>query len=235
MTTEQKIREAFEKWLKSNGIEDEDMFRFAVELDPFTAGYLALLNWLIGVGACDECNTNAEKDVNETNKILADNYLKLTCGNPAPTAVEMQKLIDQLNEPDKHFPGNFDTPKQANALLMCLCQEAAEAIKAQYAEIERLRDIESEMLMIGVERAKNQFQDEISSQAAEIDVLKIAHEAHQTSNLKMLAILKQQAFDLLKYRALCDQMGDALKFFEPFNGEFEDLQITALEAWRTMK
>ena len=52
----------------------------------------------------------------------------------------MQELIDQLNEPDRHFPGNFDTPKQANALLMCLCQEAAEAIKAQSAEIAELRE-----------------------------------------------------------------------------------------------
>lgn len=51
----------------------------------------------------------------------------------------MQELIDQLNEPDKHFPGNFDTPKRANALLMCLCQEAAEAIKAQAEEIASLQ------------------------------------------------------------------------------------------------
>lgn len=53
----------------------------------------------------------------------------------------MQKLIDQLNEPDKHFPGNFDTPKHANALLMCLCQEAAGVIKAQAAEISELREM----------------------------------------------------------------------------------------------
>ena len=53
----------------------------------------------------------------------------------------MQELIDQLNEPDKHFPGNFDTPKQANALLMCLCQEAAGVIKSQAAEIAELREM----------------------------------------------------------------------------------------------
>ena len=51
----------------------------------------------------------------------------------------MQELINQLNEPDKHFTGNFDTPKHANALLMCLCQEAAEAIKAQAAEIAKYK------------------------------------------------------------------------------------------------
>ena len=65
----------------------------------------------------------------------------------------------------------------------------------------------------------------IESQAAEIGVLKIAHEAHQTSNLKMLAVLKKQAAEIAeldalrndavlrldKHQALCDQMGDALE------------------------
>lgn len=97
------------------------------------------------VGACDECNTHAENDVNETNKILADNYLKLTCGNPAPSAVEMQELIDQLNEPNIHFPGNFDTPKQANALLMCLCQEAANALESQSTEIAKYKALCDQM------------------------------------------------------------------------------------------
>lgn len=44
--------------------------------------------------------------------------------------------------------------------------------------------------------------DTLEDQAKEIEVLKIAHEAHQTSNLKMLAVLKQQAFDLEKRKAL---------------------------------
>lgn len=57
----------------------------------------------------------------------------------------MQKLIDQLNEPEIHFPGNFGTPKQANALLMCLCQEAAEAIKAQAAEIAKYKALCDQM------------------------------------------------------------------------------------------
>lgn len=43
------------------------------------------------VGACDECNTHTEKDVNETNKRLADNYLKLTCGI-APSVPEWQPI-----------------------------------------------------------------------------------------------------------------------------------------------
>lgn len=46
MTTEAKIREAFDKWLKSNGTPEEYMYKFIGELDPFTAGYMALLNEL---------------------------------------------------------------------------------------------------------------------------------------------------------------------------------------------
>ena len=44
----------------------------------------------------------------------------------------MTDIIERLKEPEAHYPGNFDTPKRANAMLSCLCQEAAE-------EIERLR------------------------------------------------------------------------------------------------
>ncbi len=55
------------------------------------------------VGACEECNTHAENDVNETNKILADNYLKLTCGS-APSVPEgyvlvpVEPTVDQIVE-----------------------------------------------------------------------------------------------------------------------------------------
>lgn len=110
----------------------------------------------------------------------------------------MMQLIDQLNDPEIHFPGNFCTPKQANALLMCLCQEAAEAIKAQAAEI------------------------------AELDALRND------------AVLR-----LDKYKALCDQMGNALHFsheetkgwYEEITGEDYNSPIIneALEAWRALK
>lgn len=61
----------------------------------------------------------------------------------------MQELINQLNEPDIHFPGNFCTPKQANALLMCLCQEAAEAIKTQAAERDALKAALEKLACLG--------------------------------------------------------------------------------------
>jgi len=34
-----------------------------------------------------------------------------------------------LDDPEKMYPGNFDTPQRANAFLFGLCQEAAEEIK----------------------------------------------------------------------------------------------------------
>jgi hypothetical protein len=43
----------------------------------------------------------------------------------------MTELVKILNNPEEHYPGNFDTPQRANALLTGLCQDAA-------TEIERL-------------------------------------------------------------------------------------------------
>ena len=43
-----------------------------------------------------------------------------------------------LDNPEKVYPGNFDTPQRANALLFGLCQEAAEEIKNLRGEIETL-------------------------------------------------------------------------------------------------
>lgn len=48
----------------------------------------------------------------------------------ALTEEQLVTLIAQLKDPEIHFPGNFDTVKRANAMLMCLCQEAADALSA---------------------------------------------------------------------------------------------------------
>ena len=37
----------------------------------------------------------------------------------------MTTLTEILNNPEEHYPGNFDTPKRAVALLTGLCQDAA--------------------------------------------------------------------------------------------------------------
>jgi len=40
----------------------------------------------------------------------------------------MTTLIDRLKNPELHYPGNFDTPARANAVLMSLCQEASDVL-----------------------------------------------------------------------------------------------------------
>lgn len=72
------------------------------------------------VGACSECNTHAENDVNETNKVLADNYLKLTCGNPVPIPEGWQpiQMRDQIKQLTKE-----------NARLRAALELAAEQIR----------------------------------------------------------------------------------------------------------
>jgi hypothetical protein len=50
----------------------------------------------------------------------------------------MNDIITVLNDPEKVYPGNFDTPQRANALLFGLCQEAAEEIKKLRGHIETL-------------------------------------------------------------------------------------------------
>lgn len=42
----------------------------------------------------------------------------------------MIDIVERLDEPEAHYPGNFDTPKRANAMLSCLCQEAIEEIES---------------------------------------------------------------------------------------------------------
>jgi hypothetical protein len=48
----------------------------------------------------------------------------------------MTELVKILNNPEEHYPGNFDTPQRANALLTGLCQDAATEIERLTAEAE---------------------------------------------------------------------------------------------------
>ena len=41
----------------------------------------------------------------------------------------MTTLTEILNNPEEHYPGNFDTPERAVALLTGLCQDAATEIE----------------------------------------------------------------------------------------------------------
>ena len=51
----------------------------------------------------------------------------------------MTELVKILNNPEDYYPGNFDTPERANALLTGLCQDAATELAQMQAEIERLK------------------------------------------------------------------------------------------------
>jgi uncharacterized small protein (DUF1192 family) len=51
----------------------------------------------------------------------------------------MTDLTKILNNPEEHYPGNFDTPQRANALLTGLCQDAANEIAKLQAELTRLK------------------------------------------------------------------------------------------------
>lgn len=52
----------------------------------------------------------------------------------------MKDLIAKLNDPERHFPGNFDTPERANAFLQGLCQEAADLLERIYSQPVELPD-----------------------------------------------------------------------------------------------
>ena len=53
----------------------------------------------------------------------------------------MNDIVTVLNDPEKVYPDNFDTPQRANAFLFGLCQEAAEEIKKLRAERERFIEV----------------------------------------------------------------------------------------------
>lgn len=77
--------------------------------------------------------------------------------------------------------------------------------------------------------------DMLESQAAEIGVLKIAHEAHQTNNLKMLAVLKKQNAEIEKYKALCDQMATVMTNAVEHRWPYLDDMRSLIEAGGAMR
>ena len=101
--------------------------------------------------------------------------------------------------------------------------------------ISRLRDVAERNSFVENTSLYTESADLIEYQAAEIGVLKIAHEAHQTNNLKMLAVLKKQAAEIGKYKALCDQMGVALDKAQFTGNPYNYHTTDALEAWRALK
>jgi hypothetical protein len=82
------------------------------------------------------------------------------------------RLADILDEPDVHYPGNFNTPKRANALLMGLAQEAADELRRLHAENERLKTVPMKY-----RRIWRKDQRRIAELSAEIDRLTAAQPA----------------------------------------------------------
>jgi hypothetical protein len=56
----------------------------------------------------------------------------------------MTELVKILNNPEEHYPGNFDTPQRANALLTGLCQDAATEIERLNYEVDAIPAIKEE-------------------------------------------------------------------------------------------
>ena len=113
-------------------------------------------------------------------------------------------------------------------------QHEIESLKEQVAYLEELNrklcDKANQLTIMDARAGET-----IAQQAAEIGVLKIAHEAHQTNNLKMLAVLKKQNAEIEKYKALCDQMGIALDKAQFTGNPYNYHTTDALEAWRALK
>jgi hypothetical protein len=56
----------------------------------------------------------------------------------------MNDLTKILNNPEEHYPGNFDTPQRANAMLTGLCQDAANEIAKLQYEVDAIPAIKEE-------------------------------------------------------------------------------------------
>jgi hypothetical protein len=56
----------------------------------------------------------------------------------------MYELTELLNNPEDYYPGNFDTPQRANALLTGLCQDAAKEIAKLQYEVDAIPAIKEE-------------------------------------------------------------------------------------------
>lgn len=115
----------------------------------------------------------------------------------------MSDLIKHLKEPEIYFPGNFDTVKRANAMLSCLCQEAADALEDKDAEIIRLRQengykqctIDALMLEFCPERMNREQMDEWEKHQVPVEQGDFG-----TSIAAMKEVIEQQAVETSEMR-----------------------------------
>jgi len=88
------------------------------------------------VYACKEALEQPVAELN--NEYLRDTYVEgLSTNSKANEIIKTQhlyNLVEILNDPMKAYPHNFSTPAKGNALLLGLCQEAADEIEHLKAE-----------------------------------------------------------------------------------------------------
>ena len=98
----------------------------------------------------------------------------ITKAEAAEAMRAMYELPELLSNPEDHYPGNFDTPQRANALLTGLCQDAAKEIAKLQAEVlEQCR-----IIAMGAER-EDALRAELTRLKASIALEKMAENARE--------------------------------------------------------
>lgn len=155
----------------------------------------------------------------------------------------MTDIIDRLKEPEVHYPGNFDTPKRANAMLSCLCQEAAEEIESLRRQLKHMTDQYNAALEAEQVRYRQVVDKdaEIERLKGMVDEIQAAHHMHREHNRLLTNLASSQARE---QHVMCvvEQVALALdayfsyergldQYIEELNGLYKESQdTTALEA-----
>jgi hypothetical protein len=83
-------------------------------------------------------------------------------------------FADQLEDPERHFPGNFETEGKAVAALLCLCQDAATEIRRMQQGIETLHAM--------YEQVCKQRDEVMAQQMMFVDTLSRAKKANERAS-----------------------------------------------------
>ena len=117
-------------------ISKDEALKMAIEVFDM---YGNKLNSAFADEAYQACKEALEQPVAElNNEYLRDTYVEgLSTNSKANEIIKTQhlyNLVEILNDPMKAYPHNFSTPAKGNALLLGLCQEAADEIEHLKAE-----------------------------------------------------------------------------------------------------
>ena len=94
------------------------------------------------VGACSECNTHIEQDVNETNHVLASNYLKMLPEFERLT-FERDQLLQSAERVRVYKQRCLEAISERDAALAAsrhetdMCQQALDTVKEVQVEVDR--------------------------------------------------------------------------------------------------